>query len=89
MSHLYTMAQIQVANLQAKQRRDQQKPEPEMTFEAWCAALDQLDGSFYGKYPITQITGTDCWRLYYENGACPADALAADLSVQLERKPTP
>lgn len=49
------------------------------TFNEWCDALDKLRYPWSSK-PVTEITGRDCWRSFYNDGYAPEDALAEDIS---------
>lgn len=55
--------------------------QPTPTFEAWCRALDDHARSVWGvDWSITESTGVDCWRSYYDSGGTPEDAFAEDCS---------
>lgn len=58
-----------------------QTPTPEQTlsFEDWCAELNKLPNAF-GIEHLTDDTGVDCWRCYYDDGYTPEDVLAEDES---------
>lgn len=52
-----------------------------LTFDQWLAELDRVAvEEFDFNSPIVVDTGRECWRTYYESGAPPSEALAADLT---------
>jgi hypothetical protein len=56
-------------------------PDSSITFEQWLAQLDEVARASFGfDGPITDDTGAECWRSYYEDGYTPRDALAEDQS---------
>lgn len=56
------------------------------TFGEWCAELDRVNTEkrlaefVYGIGSVTDKTGADDWRGYYDDGYDPEDALREDLS---------
>lgn len=54
-----------------------------MTFPQWLAALDQeAKRRGYEGESITQETGEECWRSYYDDGCSPKDAMDEEATYQ-------
>jgi hypothetical protein len=50
--------------------------ENEMHFEHWIAELNEdAEIRGYPDRPYTETTGEECWRLYFERGLTPDQAL--------------
>lgn len=51
-----------------------------MAFEQWCDKLDKVSLEAGFSRPITEQTGRDCWRGYYDDGETPESAFREDMS---------
>ena len=51
--------------------------ERKINFEDWISELNKLP-NIYGPGAVTDHTGVECWRDYYDDDYCPEDALAED-----------
>jgi hypothetical protein len=50
------------------------------TFEQWLSLLDKEAQSRGVEGSLTNDTGADCWRDYFDDGYTPAEALDEDWS---------
>lgn len=55
-------------------------PETTITFDEWLAELDARGGDRYGAGKVSENTGAECWRGYFDDGYSPQDALDEDWS---------
>lgn len=50
-------------------------------FFTWLAELNHIaEASGFGR-GLTESTGADCWRPFFDDGLTPADALARDAAL--------
>lgn len=50
-------------------------------FFAWLAELNTAAARLGFGDGLTETTGADCWRSYFDDGLTPSDALAADAAL--------
>lgn len=50
-------------------------------FFAWLAELNTAAARLGFGDGLTETTGADCWRPYFDDGLTPSDALAADAAL--------
>lgn len=50
-------------------------------FFAWLAELNTAAERAGFGASLTETTGADCWRPYFDDGLTPSDALAADAAL--------
>ena len=50
-------------------------------FDEWCDELDRISVEIHEFiYPVTEGTGRECWRIYYDNNYSPNEAIVEDFS---------